>query len=419
MKTTPVKGTNDYTPIEAEIRDYLQGQILAVYRKYGFERIVTPAIEDSENLDKSEGGDNLNLVFKIMKRGDKLESALNKGQFDQLADMGLRYDLTLPLCRYVANNQGKLVYPFKVIQMGSVYRAERPQKGRLREFTQCDIDVIGSTSPNIEIELLHVVSEALISIGLKQFTIKVNDRRVLKSMLQGFGFAEADLDSVSISFDKLDKIGVSGVCDELAEKGFQAEAIENFRENLNKGGFKLEDIVEHIEDKEVGRNLKYIIDESSKIAEENSRKFKDVSVRVVFDPSLVRGQGYYTGTVFEVESDEFKGSISGGGRYDNLIGKFIKEDVPAVGISIGFERIFSILMASGFQIPDQKPKVVMFYEPAQFPEAFRKAEELRERYTINLLERPKKMGPYLNKLKEKDVTGFINFGVSDEVNQLG
>lgn len=418
MKTTPVKGTNDYNPLEAEIRDYLQDQILSVYRKYGFERIVTPVIEDSENLDKSEGGDNLNLVFKILKRGDKLESALSSGQYDQLADLGLRYDLTLPLCRYVANNQAKLVYPFKVIQMGSVYRAERPQKGRLREFTQCDIDVMGSSSPNIEIELLHVASEALIAIGLKQFTIKVNDRRVLKSMLQGFGFAESDLDSVSISFDKLDKIGVGGVCAELTEKGFSPEAIEAFRANLDRGGYKLDELIDHIEDKAVGQNLKYIIEESANIAAENSRKFQDVHYRVVFDPSLVRGQGYYTGTVFEIESDEFKGSIAGGGRYDNLIGKFIKQDVPAVGISIGFERIFSILMSSGFQIPDQKRRIVMFYEPEEFPAAFKKAESLRGTYTISLLERPKKIGPYLDKLKGKDISGFINFNVSDEIIEL-
>ena len=418
MKTTPIKGTNDYTPIEAEIRDYLQDQILAVYRKYGYERIVTPIIEDSENLDKSDGGDNLNLVFKILKRGDKLESAISNGEFDQLSDMGLRYDLTLPLCRYVANNQTKLVYPFKVIQMGTVYRAERPQKGRLREFTQCDIDVIGSDSPNIEIELLHVASEALIAIGLKAFTVKVNDRRVLKSMLLGFGFAETDLDSISISFDKLDKIGVSGVTSELLEKGFSKDAVEAFRLNLEQGGFKLDELIDHIEDKVVGKNLKYIIEESARIATENSQKLKDVNYRVVFDPSLVRGQGYYTGTVFEIESDEFKGSIAGGGRYDNLIGKFIKQEVPAVGISIGFERIFSILMSSGFHIPDQKRKIVMFYEPSEFPEAFEKAEALRDTYTINLLERPKKMGPYLDKLKGKAVSGFINFGASDEVHEL-
>lgn len=418
MRTAPVKGTNDYHAMEAEIRDYLQNQILAAYRKYGFERIVTPVIEDSENLDKSEGGDNLNLVFKIMKRGEKLESAIRSGDPNEIADMGLRYDLTLPLCRYVANNQGKLVYPFKVIQMGTVYRAERPQKGRLREFTQCDIDVMGSSSPNIEIELLHVVSEALIASGIKKFTIKVNDRKVLRSLLKGMGFQEEDLDSVSITFDKLDKIGIEGIAAELTEKGFAGEAIQNLKEHLESGGFSLEELANRLEDQESIGNLKYIIEESARIAEANSARYDDAAYRVVFDPSLVRGQGYYTGTVFEVESDEFRGSIAGGGRYDNLIGKFINEDVPAVGISIGFERIFSILMSSGFQIPDQKQRIAMFYAPEEFPAAFKKAESLRDTYTVSLLERPKKMGPYLDKLKDKGVTGFINFGASDEVNEL-
>ncbi len=418
MKTTPVKGTNDYNSNEAEIRDYLQDRILGVYRKYGYERIVTPILEDSENLDKSEGGDNLNLVFQIMKRGDKLEKAIQSGDAGEIADMGLRYDLTLPLCRYVANNQGKLVYPFKVIQMGTVYRAERPQKGRLREFTQCDIDVIGSSSPNIEIELLHVASEALIAIGIKRFTIKVNDRRVLKSMLQGMGFAPNDLDSVCISFDKLDKIGVAGVCGELTEKNFSGEAINELKEQLEAGDFTLESMAGRISEKEAAENLRLIVEEASRIAAENAARYGDVDYKVVFDPSLVRGQGYYTGTVFEIESDEFKGSIAGGGRYDNLIGKFIKDDVPAVGISIGFERIFSILMSSSFQIPGQKRKIALFYDPADFSSAFRKAESIRDEYTVSLLERPKKMGPYLNKLKEKGVTGFMNFGISEEITDL-
>lgn len=418
MKTTPVKGTNDYNANEAEIRDYLQDRILGVYRKYGYERIVTPILEDSENLDKSEGGDNLNLVFKILKRGEKLDKAMQSGSMNDLTDMGLRYDLTLPLCRYVANNQGKLVYPFKVIQMGTVYRAERPQKGRLREFTQCDIDVIGSSSPNIEIELLHVASEALIAIGIKRFTIKVNDRRVLKSMLEGMGFATPDLDSVCISFDKLDKIGVDGVCAELTEKAFPGEAIESLRRQLEQGNFTLESMAEQIAEKEAAANLQTIVEQASQIATENAARYPDVEYKVIFDPSLVRGQGYYTGTVFEIESVEFRGAIAGGGRYDNLIGKFIRQDVPAVGISIGFERIFSILMSQNFQIPDQKQKIALFYEPSEFGEAFRKAESLRDSYTISLLERPKKIGPYLDRLKEKGVTGFINFGGSDEVNFL-
>ncbi|MPN47322.1 Histidine--tRNA ligase [bioreactor metagenome] len=177
-------------------------------------------------------------------------------------------------------------------------------------------------------------------------------------------------------------------------------------------------MAEQIAEKEAAANLQTIVEQASQIATENAARYPDVEYKVIFDPSLVRGQGYYTGTVFEIESVEFRGAIAGGGRYDNLIGKFIRQDVPAVGISIGFERIFSILMSQNFQIPDQKQKIALFYEPSEFGEAVRKAESLRDSYTISLLERPKKIGPYLDRLKEKGVTGFINFGGSDEVNFL-
>lgn len=416
MKTTPVKGSNDYSPMESEIRDYLQDTILKVYRKYGFERIITPVMEDNENLDKSEGGDNLNLIFKILKRGDKLKSAVEKGLLDDLADMGLRYDLTLPLCRYVANNRGKIILPFKVIQMGNVYRAERPQKGRLREFTQCDIDIIGNSSPDAEVELLHVVTETLTEIGLKKFTIRVNDRRVLKSMLEGFGFNKEDLDSVCISFDKLDKIGPDGVKEELIEKNFSKEASERLHKELSEGELSFDIIEKFIDEKEALNNLKYIVEESSKIINDNLKEGSEV--KVVFDPSLVRGQGYYTGTVFEVISDEFRGAISGGGRYDTLIGKFIKDDIPAVGISIGFERIFSILLEGGFKIPNRMNKIAFIYPKGAFPEAFKKAQDFREEYEVTLIEKPNKMGSYLDKLKSKGFTGFINMESSLEVSEL-
>lgn len=416
LKTTPVKGAFDYSPKEAKIRDYLQDTILQVYRKYGFERIITPAIEDSENLDKSEGGDNLNLIFKILKRGDKLKAALDLKDENELSDMGLRYDLTLPLCRYVANNRGKIVLPFKVIQIGNVYRAERPQKGRLREFIQCDIDVIGSSSANTEVELLFVISEALTTIGLKNFTIKVNDRRVLKALLKSLGFKEEELDSVCISFDKLDKVGPEGVKDEIIEKGYSENGANKLYEMLNKGRLTLDDMDAFIEDKEVLIRLKYIVEETGKIIDGNIPR--DKNVKVEFEPSLVRGQGYYTGTVFEVVSEDFKGSITGGGRYDNLIGKFIKEDIPAVGISIGFERIFSILLDEGFEIPNRKEKIAYIYSPENFNEAFQRAQNLRDKYEITLTEKPKKMGPYLDKLKEIGFVGFINMDQGDEVSYL-
>ena len=226
MKTQPLKGMRDLLPREQALRDYIQGQILDTYRAAGFQRISTPILEDMENLDKSDGGDNLNLIFKVLKRGEKLAAALRSGDEKQLSDMGLRYDLTLPLSRYYAANRNELPNPFKVIQTDRVYRAERPQKGRLREFVQCDIDILGDSSPNAEVELIDVTTRALLRIGFKDFTVNINDRRILRAMLEKMGFAADQLDSVCISFDKLDKIGADGVKKELLEKEFDAAAVE-------------------------------------------------------------------------------------------------------------------------------------------------------------------------------------------------
>ena len=238
MKTQPLKGMRDLLPREQALRDYIQGQILDTYRAAGFQRISTPILEDMENLDKSDGGDNLNLIFKVLKRGEKLAAALRSGDEKQLSDMGLRYDLTLPLSRYYAANRNELPNPFKVIQTDRVYRAERPQKGRLREFVQCDIDILGDSSPNAEVELIDVTTRALLRIGFKDFTVNINDRRILRAMLEKMGFAADQLDSVCISFDKLDKIGADGVKKELLEKEFDAAAVEALDEFLRAGEFQ-------------------------------------------------------------------------------------------------------------------------------------------------------------------------------------
>ena len=278
MKVTSVKGTNDYLPNEVEIRDYLQNQILSVYKANGFEHITTPILEDIENLDKSDGGENLNLIFKIMKRGDKLDKALESGvtsaNENELADMGLRYDLTLPLSRYYANNKDKLTIPMKCIQMDRVYRAERPQKGRLREFVQCDIDIIGSDSTDSEIELILTTTKALDAIGMKNYKVKVNDRRLLRAVLSSFGFEDKDLDSVCITFDKMDKIGLEGVTEELNEKGFSDTAVNNFKEFLSKQDFSLTSIRDMLDDKEPADSLIHIIDDISII----KQRFTNLSI---------------------------------------------------------------------------------------------------------------------------------------------
>ena len=419
MKVTPVKGTNDYLPKEVEIRDYLQQKILEVYLANGFEHIITPVIEDIENLDKSDGGENLNLIFKIMKRGDKLDKALASGVTSEnenvLADMGLRYDLTLPLSRYYANNKDKLTLPMKCIQMDRVYRAERPQKGRLREFVQCDIDIIGSDSTDSEVELILTTTKALKAIGMKNFKVKINDRRLLRSFLQNCGFTEDQLDSVCITFDKMDKVGLDGVKAELTDKGFDAAAIEKFIGFFGSVSsaqeISLESVEAILDDKAPAESVRGIINTVNELS--------DGQFDVVFDLSLVRGQGYYTGTVFEVESIDFKGAVAGGGRYDHLIGKFLNEDIPAVGFSIGFERIFGILMNNGISIEQRADKIAVVYEDGQLKDAVKAADALRAQGKIaSLYIKPKKLGKFLNKLEERGYDGFLNVGVSEEVSMF-
>ncbi len=410
MKVKSVKGTNDYLPEQARIRDYLQNKILEVYTENGFEHIITPAIEDAENLDKSEGGENLNLIFKILKRGDKLAKVIEEGNMEQLSDMGLRYDLTLPLSRYYANNKNELISPMKCIQIDRVYRAERPQKGRLREFIQCDIDILGTSSINAEIELICTTTKALLAIGMEEFTVKVNDRRILRAVLLYMGFAEEELDSVCIIFDKMDKIGAEGVERELEEKGYALEVIGKFADFLKDGDFSLERIEAMIGENEAIGNVKKIMDIAAQLSE---GKYD-----LKYDISLVRGQGYYTGTVFEVESNKFKGAIAGGGRYDNLIGKFLHEDVPAVGFSIGFERIYAILSEQGIKEEESKKRVAVLYDADDIVAAYKKAEELRKEYAVTLFERPKKVGKFLNKLEEKGYYGFYQLGQSEEISVM-
>lgn len=412
MKSTPVKGTRDYLPKEVEIRDYLQNVIAETYRDAGFVRITTPIIEDAVNLDKSEGGENLNLIFRVLKRGKKLSSALNNENVTEkeLSDMGLRYDLTLPLSRYFSNNKNELMTPFKVIQMDRVYRAERPQKGRLREFMQCDIDVIGNDSRDAEIELILTTTKALNRVGLKNYTVKINDRRILKSIFLYAGFDDADNEKLAIIFDKLDKIGIDGVKAELEENSFNKNAIDKFIGLFENGSLTLDSIAD-VCDAEYVNDLKYIMDTVDKAS--------NGTIPVEFTPSLVRGQGYYTGTIFEVSADGYSGAVAGGGRYDNLIGKFLNEDIPAVGFSIGFERIFGILMEQNYAIPDRKKRIAVFYDKDNYADALVYAENLRDEYMVSVIARPKKLGKFLNKLEQNEFDGFAVFGEADGVKLFG
>ena len=409
MKITPVKGTADYLPNEVLIRDYLQNSILETYRSCGFERISTPIIEDIENLDKSDGGENLNLIFKIMKRGEKLEEALSTGNEKEIADMGLRYDLTLPLTRYYANNRAKLQNPFKVIQIDRVYRAERPQKGRMREFYQCDIDIIGSDSWTAEVELITTTAKALHNIGFTRFGIRINDRRLLKAIIMGAGFAENECDSVCISLDKLDKIGFDGVKAELIEKGFDSANVGKLIDSIGTTPFTLDDAEKLCGKLDCIDNLRKIMDAANSLAD---------GFEVTYDMTLVRGQSYYTGTVFATYSPDFKGAIGGGGRYDNLIGKFLGESIPAVGFSIGFERLCAILLEQKYKIPTQKKKFAVIYNDDNFIDALKYADTLREEYDVALYQSVKKLGKLFAKLEESGFCGCRVMG-QDEVKHFG
>ena len=411
MKTQPLKGMRDLLPREQALRDYIQGKILETYRAAGFQRISTPILEDMENLDKSDGGDNLNLIFKVLKRGDKLAAALQKGDEKALSDMGLRYDLTLPLSRYYAANRNELPNPFKVIQTDRVYRAERPQKGRLREFVQCDIDILGDSSPNAEVELIDVTARALLAIGFTDFTVNVNDRRILRAMLEAMGFAPDTLDSVCISFDKLDKIGPDGVHSELVDKGFPQEAADRLDAFLRTGDFSLEAVTAQLPDPSLTADLQYVLTTAQKAAAGR--------YQLAYAPSLVRGQGYYTGMVFEVTCPQFGGAVAGGGRYDNMVGKFIGQQVPAVGFSIGFERVCGILLEQGCDIPGARPRLALLYlKDADFAQVLAKAERLRADYDVTILAQAKKLGKQFGTLEAAGYNA-VAFADNEDIKPLG
>lgn len=417
MKINALKGMKDILPAEQKLRDYVQSKILETYRASGFERISTPMLEDAENLDKSDGGDNLNLIFKVLKRGEKLEAALSAHPVEEkaLSDMGLRYDLTLPLTRFFAANKNKLQFPFKVIQTDRVFRAERPQKGRSREFVQCDIDIFGDSSPNAEVELIDVTARALMNIGctderFSNFTININDRRILRNMLGAMGFADDTLDSVCITFDKLDKIGVQGIEAELTEKQLPSGAIKALVDFCAGAadGFSIDDVVSKCADPSIADDLKYVIETVQKVS---NGKYK-----IKYSPNLVRGQGYYTGIVFEIASPGFSGAVGGGGRYDNLVGKFLGQQVPAVGFSIGFERICSILQDIGFAIPGAKEKCALLYDDSvDFTCVLTAAQKLRSDYTVTILKKAKKPGPQYDMLEKLGYTKFATFKENEVV----
>ena len=359
LKKKPVTGMKDIMPAEMEIRDYVIGLIKETYKSFGFSSMETPCVEHIENLCSKQGGDNEKLIFKILKRGEKLKLEEAKGEAD-VVDGGLRYDLTVPLSRYYSNHANELPSPFKALQMGNVWRADRPQRGRYRQFMQCDIDILGEPSNLAEIELILATTSLLGKLDFQNFTIRINDRRFLKAMAAYSGFDEKDYDSVFITLDKMDKIGLDGVAAELKENGYAQESVEKylalFKEITNdvEGVRKCKEKLEGYLAPDAADSLEMII---TCVESQKEAQFK-----MSFDPTLVRGMSYYTGTIFEIAMDEFGGSVGGGGRYDEMIGKFTGQDTPAVGFSIGFERIVMLLLERGYQVPTSKPKKAFLLE---------------------------------------------------------
>ena len=359
LKKKPVTGMKDMMPEEMEIRDYVIGLIQETYKSFGFSRIETPCVEHIENLCSKQGGDNEKLIFKILKRGEKLKIDQAKEEID-LVDGGLRYDLTVPLSRYYSNNANELPAPFKALQMGNVWRADRPQRGRFRQFMQCDIDILGEPSNLAEIELILATSTLLGKLDFHNFTIRINDRRFLKAMAAYSGFEEKDYDSVFITLDKMDKIGLDGVQKELEENGYAKESVEKYLQIFKEITNDVEG-VRWCKEKLAG----YLPEEAAQSLEmiiTSVESAKEAEFKMSFDPTLVRGMSYYTGTIFEISMDEFGGSVGGGGRYDEMIGKFTGQDTPAVGFSIGFERIVMLLLERGYKIPTTKAKKAYLLE---------------------------------------------------------
>ena len=382
LSKKPVNGMKDILPAEMEIRDYVTSVIKDTYRSFGFTPIETPCMENIANLSNKQGGENEKLIFKVLKRGEKLNLETAKEEAD-VVDFGMRYDLTVPLSRFYANHANDLPTPFKALQSGSVWRADRPQRGRYRQFTQCDIDILGEPSNLAEIELITATTTTIGRLGFKNFEIRINERRILKAMAAYSGFEEKDYDSIFITLDKMDKIGLEGVAAELEEEGYAKESIDKYlelfellkdRKDVAEGVAFLKDKLGDFLDQEVADSLTEIATAVNAT--------KNAEFTLVFDPTLVRGMSYYTGTIFEIAMPELGAACGGGGRYDKMIGKFTGNDVPACGFSIGFERIILLLMESGFKIPE-RPKRVAYLVEKKYPaeklvDVMKQAKEARE-----------------------------------------
>lgn len=417
----PVLGMRDILPKEMEIREYLLKKLKQTYLSFGYSLIETPCLEHLANLTNKQGGENEKLIFKVLKRGEKLAAAMGSGLADDLADSALRYDLTVPLARYYANNADKLPLPFKALQIGSAWRADRPQKGRFRQFTQCDIDILGDPTNNAEIELIYVTSLLLESVGVQGCTVMLNDRRLLRAMAQKSGFAEEDFSKVFIILDKYDKIGLEGVERELSKSNYPPKSVaayvNAFQEILqaeDRFACCLSSLGDYLE-AGVIENLKEIAD--------NVNLLSDFRFKLDFDPSLVRGMSYYTGVIFEIKSEDFRGvSLAGGGRYDEMTGKYLGQEISACGFSIGFERMINALLERD-EPPSAEEKLCVLYDKSFLSQDVarlqKKCDQARAEGRIILLQRMKKnLKNQIKMLEEDYYSSFLKVRSPEEIDEL-
>ena len=404
IDNSPARGTRDLLPANVAVRDHVLESITTVYRRFGYQRIETPALENIARLQGGQGGENEKLIFQVLRRGLPDEIAAGTPVRD-LVDLGLRYDLTVPLTRFYGNNHAQLPSPFRSLQVGPVWRAERPQKGRYRQFYQCDIDMIGEPSVLAEAELIEATSQALAAVGLEGTTVRLSDRRFLAALAEAAGLPEASRDGFFIILDKLDKIGWDGVRAELEGLGLPAGTITAALDKIvalqdlapAKIGDALADAVPNMGDD--------AIEDLATTTACLDRLAADQPLSWQFDPTLVRGMGYYTGQVFEISHPRMRSSVAGGGRYDKLIGRSLDRDVPACGFSIGFERIVDLLERSA-----RRDTVALLAE-ADIPaiEVLATARALRNQgQATETIRRSGKFGAQLTRLESAGFTAFIH-----------
>ena len=389
---TPVRGTNDYLPKEMAVREKVRSEILKTYKKYGFMQISAPILEDIDNLLGSDGGDNTKLIFKVLKRGEKLDLSTPNLTERDLVDIGLRYDLTVPMVRLFCNNQNSLPTPFKTIQIDYSFRADRPQRGRSRQFIQCDIDILGDPTINAEIDVINTTA--------KTFVCKLNDRRILSDIILGTGFSADSECDVCVVLDKLDKIGIDGVTAELIERGFDESKVSALMEKIAK---IQESGIESLEGfgvrREVVDSVKQILSTTNALSGGN--------YNIKFDISIVRGQGYYTGAVYEFYMEGFSGACGGGGRYDNMVEKMTGKKVPAVGFGLGFEPTCMLINEMGLLKAEDKLIACVYYPEDDFTEVLKYVEELNQSNNVSAVPAKKNLGFQLQTLKANGFTHFV------------